>query len=99
MTVITIPKILRDKLTDEGSEALVDILNKTEDRPKEHILEVAEGKFEKRLTEEARSLEVKISGVEVKIAQVQSNLIKWMFIFWVGQLGAITSILFAFFRK
>lgn len=25
--------------------------------------------------------------------------LNWMFIFWVGQLGAILGILFAFFRK
>ena len=81
MTVIAIPKILRDKLGDEGSEALIDILNKSQDKSEEHILEVAEERFEKRL------------------AQVESRIIRWMFIFWVGQIGAITSILFAFFRK
>ena len=77
MTVIAIPKVLREKLGDEGSEALIEILNKSEDKSKEHIMEVAEEKFEKRL------------------AKVKSRIIKWMFILWVRQIGAITSILFA----
>ena len=81
MSVIAIPRILREKLGDEGSEALVEILNMSEGQSKEHILEVAEEKFEKRL------------------AQVESRIIRWMFIFWVVQIGAVTSILFAFFKK
>ncbi len=32
------------------------------------------------------------------IANTRSELIKWMFIFWVGQLGMIIGILFAFFK-
>ncbi len=33
-----------------------------------------------------------------KIAQSQADLIKWMFIFWVGQIGVLIGILFAFFK-
>ena len=92
MTVIAIPKVLREKLGDEGSEALIEILNKSEDKSKEHILEVAEGKFEKRLTEE-------ISSVKVELARARADILKWIFIFWVGQISVLTSIMFAFFRK
>ena len=81
MTVIAIPKILQDKLTAEGAEALVDIINKADDRSKENITELVEERFEKRL------------------AQVETRIIQWMFIFWVGQIGALTGILFAFFRR
>ena len=72
MSVIAIPKILRERLTDEGAEAFVEILNKSQESSKEHILEVSEERFEKRL------------------AQVETRLIRWMFIFWVGQIGGIT---------
>ena len=81
MTVISIPKILRDKLTDEGADAFVEILNKVEDRTQKAVLEIAEERFEKRL------------------AQIETSIIRWMFIFWVGQVGTITAILFAFFKK
>jgi len=49
MAVISIPKALRDKLGEEATEALTDV-------------------------------------------------IKWMFIFWTVQIGAIIGILFTFFK-
>ena len=37
------------------------------------------------------------------LAETKAELIKWMFIFWIGQfasiVGVLTAILFAFFRK
>ena len=81
MTVIAIPKILRDKLSDEGADALIELLDKTGTKSEENILELAETRFEKRL------------------AEVKSDIIKWMFIFIFGQFWAIVGVLFAFFRK
>ncbi|MBI5307359.1 MAG: hypothetical protein HZB37_03240 [Planctomycetes bacterium] len=81
MPVITIPKILREKLTEEGAEALVDIINKADERQKEDIICFVEEKFERRL------------------AEVKSEIIKWMFIFIFGQFWAIVGVLFVFFKK
>ncbi len=36
--------------------------------------------------------------LEVAIAKNNATIIRWMFIFWVGQIGAIMSILFLFFN-
>ncbi len=37
------------------------------------------------------------------LAEAKAEIIKWMFIFWIGQfasvVGVLTAILFAFFRK
>jgi flagellar motor switch protein FliG len=55
MAIITIPKILREKLSDEGADALVEIVNKADERQKEDIIKLVEEKFERRLAEvEAR---------------------------------------------
>ena len=85
MTVMAMPKILRERLTDEGVEALGAILNKVEEDTQRATLQISEEKFERRL------------------AEVRSDLIKWMFIFIFGQywliVGTITGILFAFFRR
>ena len=81
MPVITIPKILREKLTEEGAEALVYIINKADERQKEDIISFVEEKFERRL------------------AEVKSEIIKWMFIFIFGQFWAIVGVLFVFFKK
>lgn len=55
-------------------------------------LTVVEEKFERRLIEE-------VSKLDVKISETKADLIRWMFIFWVGQIGALLGILFVFFRK
>ena len=38
-----------------------------------------------------------------QLAETKAEIIKWMFIFWIGQfasiVGVITAILFAFFKK
>ena len=84
MAVITIPHILREKLGEEATDALVEIINKSEEKGKEDIITLVEEKFERRLAEE--------------IGKVRSELIKWMFIFIFGQFWAIVGVLFAFFR-
>ena len=109
MPVITIPKVIREKLGEDGAEALTKLLNEIEEQAKEDNIRLVEEKFEKRLAEEIgkvrveiaqvkTDLEVKIADLDVKIERVQANLIKWMFIFWVGQIGVLTGILFAFFK-
>ena len=92
MSVIAIPKILRERLTDEGVEAFVQIINQVEERTKDRTIEVVEERFERRLAEEIGKLRVELHGI-------RAELIKWMFIFWVGQVGTITAILFAFFKR
>ena len=84
MTVITIPKILREKLSEEGADALVEVINKADERQKEDIISFVEEKFERRLAEE--------------IGKVRAEIIKWMFIFIFGQFWAIVGVLFVFFK-
>jgi len=40
---------------------------------------------------------------ERRLAEFESRIIKWMFIFWIGQfasiVGVLTVILFAFFKR
>lgn len=80
MAVITIPRPLRDKLGDEGSDALVAVINEATKGQRDDIITLVEEKFERRL------------------AEVKADLVRWMFVFWVGQIGVITGILFAFFK-
>lgn len=81
MAVIAIPRPLREKLGDEGADALVDLLNKVNEGTRVDIITPVEEKFERRL------------------AAVETTLIGWMFIFWIGQVGVIIGILFAFFKR
>ena len=98
MTIIAVPKVLRDKLTEAGTDAFVQIMDKVEERAQAATLELAEERFEKRLAQLDAKIETSAAKMDAKIEQSRANLIQWMFVFWVGQVGTITAILFAFFK-
>ena len=57
--------------------------------------------IENKVTHEVETLRSDLIRVDqslrTDIARYQANTIKWMFIFWIGQIGALVGILFAFF--
>lgn len=59
---------------------------------REDVISLVEERFERRLAEE-------IGKVRQEISEAKADLIRWMFVFWVGQIGVITGILFAFFKR
>ena len=85
MSVIAFPKILTDRLTDEGARALAEILEKVENNSTRITLETAENRFERRLAEE--------------IGKLRADIIRWMFVFWVGQSITVVGIMQAFLAK
>jgi hypothetical protein len=92
MAVIAVPRPLREKLGEEGTDALVALINEAGENNKKSVIEVVEERFERRLSEE-------IGKLRAEMADLRANLIQWMFLFWIGQIGVLTGILFAFFRK
>lgn len=110
MAIITIPKILQEKLTEEGADARVEILDKVEEQNEARTIRVAEERFEKKLEQTKSDLREAINKVDKRlvqlkaklkadIANVRADLIKWMFIFRAGQVITITGILNAFLKK
>ncbi|MBF0517135.1 MAG: hypothetical protein HQK97_08470 [Nitrospirae bacterium] len=83
MGVIAIPRVLREKFGDEPVEALVDVINK--------VKSSWDSVTKADLAEEAGTL-------RVEIANVKADIIKWMFLFWIGQTAEIVA-LFKFFIK
>lgn len=113
MAIISVPRPLREKLGEEGSDALIDILNQTQEKQKGDIIEIVGEKFERRLVKEISSLRTELKGdnaslraelkqdnasLHTEMHSIRADLIKWMFIFWMGQVATILGILFAFFR-
>jgi uncharacterized membrane-anchored protein len=45
------------------------------------------------ITELRADLEVKMSQLEVRMSQMESRIIKWMFIFWIGQIATLIAIM------
>lgn len=154
MPIITIPKPLREKLGDEGSDALVQLINQAAESTRTDVVALVGERFERRLAEELSKLrieigqlraevsgemaklraelrgemsqhrsevsdefvkfrsevssefaklraevQVEISGLRTEMARFEARIIRWMFIFWIGQIGAILGILFVFFRR
>ena len=91
MSIISIPKPLREKLGDEGTDALVQVLNENQKELRSSVIDHAEQRFEKHLAEE-------ISDLRGIIQKSRSDTIKWMFLFWVGQIGVVLGIILAVFR-
>lgn len=52
---------------------------------KKDVLETAADRFERRLTEETGKL-------RVAMARMETRLIAWMFVFWIGQLGVTLGV-------
>lgn len=62
---------------------------------------VVNNKFEDKSTLLATREFVKeeIASLRKENAETKAELIKWMFIFWIGQLGAMLAIILLFVRK
>jgi hypothetical protein len=110
MEIVAIPRVLRQKWSEDEVDAVIELINKSNLKLKEDVLVFVEEKFERILTEdiakvgqkiaeENEKMNEKISNLDRRIAETHANIIKWMFIFWMGQIGAILGILFAFFKS
>lgn len=59
---------------------------------KRDVLESAADRFERRLTDETGKLRIDMSRMEVR-------LIRWMFVFWIGQLGVTLTVVMMILRS
>jgi hypothetical protein len=131
MSIVSVPKSLREKLGEEGTEALVHVLNEKEKDLRSSVIDFAEQRFEqslsreiagvrvhladaekrfeKRLTEEIAGVRIELADTEKRLTEEiadlrcgieksKSDTIKWMFLFWIGQIGAVLGIIFTVFK-
>jgi len=102
MGVITIPKSLRDSLGEEASESLAEIIKAVDLDARKDALAIAEERFERRLTEETAKINERITSLEsrmmVEIHRSRADIIKWLFIFWLGQIGILSGIVFGLLK-
>lgn len=95
--LIAIPKALQDKLGEEAAQGLIELINYQSKNSGDSITNFVEEKFERRLTEEISKVHDDISTLRVEMHKSQAATVRWMFVFWVGQIGALFGILFVFF--
>ena len=94
----------------EGTDALVQVLNENEKETRSSVIDFAQQRFEQSLSREiyglreemVRSdlsvrdeLKADIADLRGRVEKSKSDTIKWMFLFWVGQIGAVLGIILA----
>jgi len=93
MDVLTVPAPVRDKLGDAASDGLVtmfaDAMRVGDERLDRRIAEVSE-RFDRKLAEEISKFRLEM--VE-RMSDLRFDLLKWSFLFWVGQFAATVAIL------
>ena len=107
--ILELPEIIEKKLTKEERHEIIVFINQIFDDTKEdlkiNIIDIIEARFEKKLTVEISTLRNELiekiadsnSELRKEIANSRVDLIKWMFIFWIGNvftiIGSILGIL------
>lgn len=78
MPLIAIPKSLRERLGDEGSDGLVEVISAIDERAREDSLRLLEERFLRRLTEEIGKVNQRISeeigSVRAEIGSVRAEI-------------------------
>ena len=97
-------KPLCEKIGSDTTEAIFKYIdNKTERSVEANIqslatkddLQTLKGDIQKEFV----NVRKEISDVRKEIGDSKADTIKWMFIFWIGQVGAMLGIIFLFFKK
>lgn len=86
---------LRERLGHEASLGLLELVESEEGAWSERVLSVAVERFERRLAEEIASLRV---AVVREMHDGRVEMLKWGFLFWVGQVTAFAGLLALMFR-
>jgi hypothetical protein len=106
MSAGRIPAALRTHLGDDATFGLIEVLNSEEKDWREHVLTAAADRFERRLMEETslsrgdlhQALHDGLTAIRHELATTRVELLKWSFLFWVGQLAAVAGLLAVMFR-
>lgn len=82
MSTLEIYELLKPRLGDKESKALV-----------EFVQETSRSNLEDRLRDARESMATKAD-----LANLKAELLKWMFLFWVGQIAAVAAIVKVFLQ-
>src|SRR5262245_30619177 len=107
MAIAQVPEALAERLGDKGTEGLVMLLASTRAEWTDEVLATTVERFERRLTTEISSLKVDLTreisvlrqDITKGLSDVRVELLKWSFLFWVGQLAAVAGLLAFMMRQ
>jgi hypothetical protein len=82
--------VLRERLGEDGTACLVSMLEETRQEVKEEVTTTVSDRYERRLAEECGALRLEMTK---GFAKLETTLIKWCFVFWIGQAVALAGVL------
>ncbi len=94
--------VLKEKLGEDGVNALLEVIEGERERTRDHLFRLLEERFARRLAEEIGKLRAEmyeeIGNLRAEMHSMKADLIKWMFVFWVSQTLVIIGVIFALMR-
>ena len=114
MSIAKVPQILQETFKPEVLDGFIDLINGAMDNQKGEIIELVEQRFETRLSREIGALRVEMqeqnaslrtemyeqnASLRTEIQTARADTIKWMFLFWIGQVGVVSGLLFYLFSR
>lgn len=94
---IELYEILKSKIGEKEAKTLVEYIETKVEKKFEEKKDILAAKED--LLNVKADLMVEIEKVRTEIQKMKAEIIRWMFIFWAGQIGALIAILQIFFRK
>ena len=94
-------KLLSDKLGNYTTEAMFKYIDNKTERSVEATIKTLATKddLNNGLTAVRNELNQGLANVRKEAADNKADVIKWMFIFWVGQMGATLAIILLILKK
>lgn len=77
---------LKTRFGDDGTLALIEWLDAEQSRWSEQVLTATSDRFERRLA-------IEMSLVRQEIAHTRADILKWSFLFWLGQIGLFIALI------
>ncbi|MDB4905150.1 MAG: hypothetical protein JWQ63_4431 [Mucilaginibacter sp.] len=90
-------KLLSDKLGNDTTEAMFKYIDNKTERSVEATIKTLATKDDLSLA--IANVKEDIANVKYELSNKISDSIKWMFIFWIGQVGATLAMVFLFLKK
>lgn len=90
---IELYEILKTKLGEKEAKTLVEYIEAKVGKELEEKKDILATK------EDINGLKIEIEKVRTEMEKTRSDIIKWMFLFWIGQVASLFAILQIFFRK
>jgi hypothetical protein len=91
-----IPAALRTRLEDDATFGLIEFMDSERKTWSEEVLAAAANRFEVRLTNELSALR---RDVTHELSTTRIEMLRWSFVFWIGQVAAVTGLLAYMLRR